>query len=66
MVNIILYVENWEIEMGNIYDSTINGVNQKTNMFLLKQNYTFHMFLNAWVNNDYLDAKKAIVRCIFT
>ena len=37
--------------MGNIYDSTINGVNQKTNMFLLKQNYTFHMILNAWVNN---------------
>ena len=42
------------------------GVNQKTNMFLLKQIYTFHMFLNVWLNNDYLDAKKAIVRCRFT
>ena len=48
--------------MANIYDSTINGVNQKTNMFLLKQIYTFHMFLNVWLNYDYLDAKKAIVR----
>ena len=38
------------------------GVNQKTNMILLKQIYTFHMFLNVWLNNDYLDAKKAIVR----
>ena len=35
---------NYNLKMPNVYDSTINEINQKTNMFCLANIYILHVF----------------------